>query len=89
MTRKASSAKSRRHTEIGDAHDILDALAAGQREDSLAERLRSFLTLAAGDRVARIVDPAVGKALSSYHLSHSGHPTECPCNPCRDARRLR
>ena len=75
--------------EIEEAHKILDTLMSGSRNEPLEDRLRQFLTKAAGDRVACLVNTNVGRTLATYHLKHSGHPENCPCNPCRDARRLK
>lgn len=75
--------------ELEEAHDVFDALMAGSREELLADRLRHFVALGAGARVACLLNVDAGKALARFHLERSGHPENCPCNPCRDARRLR
>jgi hypothetical protein len=74
---------------LDGAHVVLDALGAGSRDETVAERLRGFVTRAAGERAAAALDPDFGTALARYHLQHSGHPDGCPCNPCRQARVMR
>jgi hypothetical protein len=84
-----SSEVEHRCLELEEAHDLLDALGAGDRGQTVADRLRDFIERAAGQRVAATLNPEFGKALARFHLEHSGHSDMCSCNPCRQARQLR